>query len=367
MSGQENQEFVRRVLSKYYSQAQFDIKRVDQREFGVGNHKKIDARHLSFATTEQLRNFLVTECPRFVSHSAAYYRFPSATPQEKKGWLGADLVFDLDMHAEGKYDVYAKLEEMRKEVIKLVEDFLVADFGISKNDLLIAFSGNRGYHVHVRSEDYAGLGGEERREIMNYIRGEGLDIREFFSWEETSSGRKAKKLIGPKPDEGGYRGRLARMVLGILESEPAAISRIFANREKREFFAQGIRVGNWSRTSLDLEDIADRVSSLKKRMAVMTINADPMVTYDLSKLIRVPNSIHGETGFVAKIVADIDTFDPMRHAVINGPAVKAGFKEAVPKMEILNQTFGPFKAGDSAELPLGAALFFILKGSADKA
>lgn len=366
MSEQENQDFIRKVISRYYSQAQFDIKRIDQREFGIGNHKKIDTRHLSFPTTEQLRSFLVANCPKFISHSAAYYKFPSATPQEKKGWLGADLIFDLDMHAEGKYAVYQKLDEMRNEVIRLMEDFLIADFGIDKNDLLIAFSGNRGYHIHVRSDAYSGLGGDERREIMNYIRGEGLDIRELFSWEETGRGKKTRKLLGPKPDEGGYRGRLARMVIEILENEPAAISRIFANRERRDFFIQGIKEGNWSRTSLDLEEIVNRVNGLRARLAVMTVNADPMVTYDLSKLIRLPNSIHGETGFVAKIVADISSFDPMRHAVINGPPVRVLFKEEVPEIGMLNQTFGPFKADDKAELPLGVALFFILKGSADK-
>jgi len=56
----------------------------------------------------------------------------------------------------------------------------------------------------------------------------------------------------------------------------------------------------------------------------------------------------------------------MRHAVINGPSVDVIFKEAVPKIEMLGQAFGPFKDGDKAELPLGVALFFILKGSADK-
>jgi len=366
MMNPKNQEFVRHVLSRYYAQAEFDIKRIDQREFGIGNNKKIDARHLAFQTTEQLRNFLVSNCPRFVSHSAAYYRFPSATPQEKKEWLGADLIFDLDMHSEGKYDVYHRLDEMRSEVARLIDDFLIADFGIKKDDMLVVFSGNRGYHVHVRSEDYASLGAEERREIMNYIRGEGLNIKDLFSWEEIKGKKKIQKLIGPTPEEGGYSGRLARLVIETLNKEPERISRIFTKQEKREEFINGIRQGNWSRTSLDLEELLNRLQELKNNLAVMTVNADPAVTYDLSKLIRVPNSIHGDTGFVAKIVNDIDTFEPMRHAVINGPSVEIVFKEDVPALEMLNQTFGPFKANEKAELPLGVALFFVLKESADK-
>ncbi|MEM3422156.1 MAG: DNA primase catalytic subunit PriS [Candidatus Bilamarchaeaceae archaeon] len=366
MEVNKNDVFVRNVFSRYYQNAHFDIKRIDQREFGIGNYKKIDTRHLSFSTTEQFRNFLISNPPYFVSHSAAYYQFPSATPIEKKGRIGADLIFDLDMHADGKYDVYPKLLDMREDVIRLVEDFLIADFGLKKEEILIAFSGNRGYHVHVRSDDYLCLGGDERKEITNYIRAEGLRIRDLFFWEELRGKKEMKKLLGPKPTDGGYRGRLAKLVIKKLKDNPASISKIFLNEEKRNFFISGIIEGNWSRTSLKLDDLLKRLDGLKQELAVMSINADPAVTYDMSKLIRVPNSIHGETGFVAKIVADIYTFEPLRHAVINGPEVSVEFLEETPQLEMLNQTFGKFSPGDKVELPLGVALFFILKNSAKK-
>lgn len=366
MNEQENDAFAKKIFSRYYQQAQFDIKRIDQREFGIGNAKKIDARHLSFTTTEQFRNFLVSNPPKFVSHSAAYYKFPSATPIEKKVRIGADLIFDLDMHSEGKYDVYRRLGEMRDEVIRLVEDFIIADFGISKEEILIAFSGNRGYHVHVRSEDYLSLGSEERKEIMNYIRGDGLNIKDFFYLQEVGKKRGMKKLLGPRPSDGGYRGKLAKLVLNKLNKDPSSISKLFNNEEKRNFFISGILEGNWSRTSLKLNELLDRLGNLKSELAVISINADPAVTYDMSKLIRVPNTIHGETGFVAKIVGDIGTFEPLHHAVIKGSSIVVEFTEQVPQLEFLNQTFGGFAAGEKIELPLGVALFFMLKGSAKK-
>jgi len=351
-------EFVRKVFSKYYQQVQFDIKRLDQREFGVGNTKKIDARHLSFSTSDEFRNFLVTNTPLFVSHSASYYKYPGATPIEKKTRIGADIIFDLDLHSTGKYGVYPRLDEVKQDVMRLIEDFLYTDFGLSKEDLLIVFSGNRGYHVHVRNSDFAVLEGEERREIMNYIRGEGLDVRKFFSWEEI---KRHKKLLGPKPDDGGYKGRVAQYVI----SNPSKLSaRRFSNPEKREFFISGIKEGNWSRTTMRLSEIPERINEIKSEITVRSVNADPAVTYDMSKLIRVPNSIHGDTGFVAKIVRNIDTFDPLKHAVINGPEIKIKFNEKVPELQLLGKTTGPFEPEDKAELPLGAALFFILKQSA---
>lgn len=360
-----NGEFIRKVFSKYYQQAQFDIRGIDQREFGVGNTKKIDARHLSFSTTNEFRNFLVTNTPLFVSHSASYYRYPAATPIEKKARRGADIIFDLDLHSTGKYGVYPKLDEVKADVIRLVEDFLYTDFGLKKEDILIVFSGNRGYHVHVRNSDFAMLESEDRREIMNYIRGDGLDVRRFFYWEEI---KRHKKLMGPKPDDGGYKGRLAQYIIKTLKDDPGKISpRRFSNTEKRDFFISGIKEGNWSRTTMKLDEIPGKINELKEGIAVRSVNADPAVTYDMSKLIRVPNSIHGDTGFVAKMVPDIDSFDPLKHAVINGPGIKIKFKEKVPELQLLGKTVGPFAPEDKAELPLGAALFFILKNSAELA
>jgi DNA primase small subunit len=264
------------------------------------------------------------------------------------------------MHSDGKYEVYPKLGAMKEDVIRLMEDFLIADFGFSRQDMLIAFSGNRGYHIHVRNDDFAVIGSDERREITNYVRGEGLNVQSFFEWEQIS---RHKKLLGPKPGDGGYRGRLAQLVINIVENDPLRISRLFSDKEKRDFFVSGINEGNWSRTSLKLDDLLGRIGKLESGIAVRSVNADPAVTYDMSKLIRVPNTIHGDTGFVAKIVRDINNFEPMRHAVINGPEIRIMFREYVPQLELLNSSFGPFAIGDKAELPLGIGIFFISKGS----
>ena len=43
------------------------------------------------------------------------------------------------------------LEASKIEAIKLI-DMLTEDFGFSSNDLTVAFSGHRGYHVHVESK-----------------------------------------------------------------------------------------------------------------------------------------------------------------------------------------------------------------------
>jgi DNA primase small subunit len=344
------------IFSKYYETALIRIPSIEKREFGIGNRKKIDARHLCFANVSEFRNYLVTNTPMFVSHSTAYYDFPGATPIQKKHWAGADVVFDLDIHAEGKYGVYAQLEDMKKDVIRLVEDFLINDFGVDAKEIAIVFSGNRGYHVHVRDPRYLPLGGEERRELVDYIMGQGLDYTQFFFRDDK------KKLHGPVPDEGGYRGRIAREMIRVLSEEPLKISRIFKDETKRQFFISGIKEGNWSRTHMALNDLTKRIARVIDGLPVSSVNTDVAVTQDLSKLIRVPNSIHGETGLIAKVVEDIETFDPFRDAILDGPSMKVRFTEDVPEIPAAGTK--EYKKDEVKELPRHLAMFFVLKKSA---
>ena len=57
--------------------------------------KRIMLRHKDFADIHALKLFLGKTVPSDVYRSCAYYESP-ASEMEKKGWLGADLVFDID-------------------------------------------------------------------------------------------------------------------------------------------------------------------------------------------------------------------------------------------------------------------------------
>ncbi len=349
----------KKAFAEYYSTAELRIPSIERREFGVGNQKKIDARHLNFANAQEFRNYLCNNTPLFVSHSTAYYDYPGATPMAKKGWRGADLVFDLDIHAEGKYGAYAHLPRVREDAARLARDFILNDFGIRREHVAVVFSGNRGYHIHVRDPAFLPLGSEERRELVDYIMGQGLDYTQFFSHDG-----KPARLIGPRPDEGGYRGRFARGVLALLGSDPGSLSRLFTKEKERGFFISGINEGNWGRTSLKFPDIIARLKPVAATLPVRSVDTDAGVTQDLSKLIRVPNSIHGDTGMVARVVDDISKFDPWRDAAMpGGGEMRVRFAEDVPAIE-MDETMGPFGKGDERALPRPKAMFFVLKGSA---
>ncbi len=350
----------------YKNYAVFDIPQINRREFGVGFSKKINARHLSFQTTEEFRKYLVTNVPFYVSHSAAYYEFPEARPIEKKHWLGADLIFDMDL-AGGKYELYSNFEKIHDEVIRLVNDFLSNDFGIAKQYIFPVFSGSKGFHVHIRDKRFRLLGSNERREIVDYISGIGFSYLSLMNVEKIG---RLQKITGPKPKDGGYPGRFARRTIEILKNNPKNILQRYytkiKGKELVETIIRGINRGNWSflpgREPLKLlKPVADHI-------AIKSIPLDASVSYDIRRLIRVPNSIHGGSGFIAKMI-DIDkleSFNPFINAKMpNRSNWKIEFIEDVPSVKTEQDIeIGGYKKGQRLEMKDNEAVFYILKGSA---
>ncbi len=108
-------------------------------------------RHKSYLNRGELADYVRAMIPAHVYHSAAYYQRPGAPTMKEKIWKGADLIFDLDADhlRQAPKNYRDMLELVKKETLKLL-NFLTADFGFSENNISVAFSGGRGYHIHVR-------------------------------------------------------------------------------------------------------------------------------------------------------------------------------------------------------------------------
>jgi len=93
---------------------------------------------------------------------------------------------------------------------------------------------------------------------------------------------------------------------------------------------------------------------------------DAPVTTDLHRLIRLPESLHGGTGFrVARLSRDaLDAFDPFRDAVVPDET-----SAAVP-VELTEAVDHPFEGGlkgsvgERLDVPAPQALFLLLRGEA---
>jgi len=142
-------EFLKDEYKKYYEINKIELPdRFGRREYAfilLGGKGMI--RHLGFEKKTQFTNFLIEKTPSDVYYSSAYYQKPDAPTMQEKNWMGAELIFDLDSdhlpNAE-KLSYVQQLEVVKKEFYKLVNDFLLNDFGFDERHIELYFSGGRG-------------------------------------------------------------------------------------------------------------------------------------------------------------------------------------------------------------------------------
>ena len=141
-------------------------------------------RHRALPTKVDLLKYLQTRSPHSCFHSTAYYNDPSQRKMAEKGWLGADLIFDLDGdHLPGvsDNDFPGMMEKIQEQAWSLWSDFLHPEFGFDEKYVQTTFSGHRGFHIHVRDPSLMHLDSNARRELVNYITGVGIDVQSVMS------------------------------------------------------------------------------------------------------------------------------------------------------------------------------------------
>jgi DNA primase small subunit len=371
-------DFVNSAISDFYKSAKgIAPDRIAEREFGVGNFDvKISHRHLSFRNENELRSYLSANSIPYVSCSSAYYKFPAGRPMENKGWLGSELVFDLDVtdmdldcqKRHGKAWVCRTcFNSVKEETLRLVYDFLIPDFGFSESEISVNFSGNRGYHVHVKNGDMLQLDAGSRREITNYISGIGVEFEDIF----TNAKEKGIALNGPTPADRGWRGKLAKNFLASLNAGPESLMRLGLDKptatklyRNKVLVEAGIRQGNWDIVPVRKKELVWK-GMVQAQAVTQSDKIDRNVTNDPSHLIRLPNSIHGGTGLLAKRLGspkELYRFDPMKDAI----AFKKGDLRISAKTDfelfMNGQRYGPY--GGDINVPMYVGMYLHLKGYA---
>lgn len=307
----ERSEILRKLIRSYYEVAKLDLPQdMELREFAVQPFDSESyVRHLSFSNEPELREFLVKVVPLQVYFSAGKYQTPSAKDMESMGWMGSDLMFDLDAEEfcsletkrfcpdTGEEEVECKTSEtidyteVTTDCLKLVyrkavelTKILKEDFGLEGE---IIFSGNRGFHVNVDCYgDCALLDREDRKEIVEYLT--------------------EPKVEPGRPEDVGWAGRLAR---GF---EP--------------------------------------------------INLDAQVTIDIYRLRRIPGSINGKSGlpvFKVRAEEDLDNLfskSPFSGKVVIDPLITGHVRAYEMSFEL--------ERGRKEVVEAGVGVFLSLKGLA---
>ena len=144
--------------------------------------------------------------------------------------------------------------------------------------------------------------------------------------------------------------------MGIEKKDAQMLTR------KSAEIALGISTGNWDRINIPKK--GEFWANLLNNMAIKQSDAiDRNVTIDTNHLIRLPGTIHGDTGLVAKKVRSVralDDFEPMNDSIAFGDNPMKVKTLKVPKFTMAGNAFGPFENAE-IELPAYAASYLVLK------
>lgn len=396
------ENYLREKFLKFYSRNKVEWpSSIERREFGFGSFKKkIVSRHSSFNSLQEFNSFLRQEAPLFVSYSTAYYEKPSMQPMEKKGFQGADIIYEFDADdiqtsCKQKHDSWqctnpecnAKgvgrvekcsacgsavrldewvcpecLDEVKKQAMKLI-DLIKQDFSF-KEGIKINFSGSKGFHIHIISDEVKKLSNQARIELVDYISLQGIDFNALgYSFDNGKFYCPVKELgISKKLND-----FLRNVISGYSAEKLAAItgSRV---KECTEFLSQKKAILD-SMNKGTLYPLPGRKTEkfwnrlLDYAVESEALKIDRQTSVDLSKIIRVPGTLHGDTGLKAALVKDLASFNALQDSVVFSAEKERVFVSFAPKFYLNGVEFGPFNE-EEALLPEFAAVYLIAKGKA---
>ena len=374
----KNTELLRSAFKEYYFRYSKNIQiptRIHEREFGYMKFGSGMVRHLAFRNVGELLATLIKEVPSDVYCSNAYYRFPTHALQEKQ-WLGADLIFDVDVkdlhlpcdpthsyffcancrnvsESESKLCPSCnnatilhqisipcrKCNVALKREIKHLIDLLTDDLGVEEKSIESYFSGNNGFHLHILDKTFHSLDSQARSDIVNYIIGRGIITESIGVRKRPGDG-----FLIKFPRSGlsyGWRRRVANK-LGIDQSSKSKLSSIVQQEGGYYGFKE----------------------KLVKMTKEMGVRIDPVVTTDIHRVFRMSGTLNSKSGFIKMKCTDLESFDPSIDACLLGDKEVPVETKASIKLKLKHQSFN-IKKKIMTRLPLYAAVYLICKGLAD--
>jgi len=328
---------------------------VQSREFGYIPFGGGMIRHLSFKSKGEAVAGILKQSPSSVYCSNAKYEFPTR-PIEEKGWLGAELIFDIDAtdipttckrghdlwycercYASGKLPKPEKCPKCGGPSAEFhgtcetclgaamdhalrVTNFLTNDFGVEREAVRVYFSGNRGYHLHVFDKRFDPLDPQGRAEIAEYMNGSSLPLSQTIA-----------STLRRGPPSGPQGAGWTRRITGYVG-------------ERRESYTGTLQ-----------KLVSEAVSSQRALM-------DSSVTTDIHRVFRLAGTLHGDTGMAKTKVESMDKFDPQEDPVVLSSKPVNVKVEFFPRFRLRHKDFGPFPKPETAELPTFAAVSILTRG-----
>jgi DNA primase small subunit len=323
--------FIRQRFTEYYTRVQIaPPSSSSQREFGFiffeGNYPEEIRmrRHIGFGSVEEMQEYIKNLVPAHAYYSTAYYQTPQAGTMGDKGWLGADLIFDLDADHILRGSYQEMLERIKEEAQKLIT-VLDEELGFDMRTVKLVFSGGRGYHIHVQEIALRSFDSQERREVIDYICGIGINPGLMMSEYTTKAGWHQRyraslityldSLLSMPPKEAksslsALRGIGDTRAVRFLQQAPDLLLKIIDDPRTVNYHdPTTIEILNALTTEKD--------SQFYAMIRNAGVQADEPVTTDTRRLIRLPGSLHAKSGFrvTPLTIKELPDFDPLIDAV----------------------------------------------------
>jgi len=415
--------YLKRLFQAYYNEQKSKIPVVhlhDKREFGfIPWEKPIMIRHIGFENSDEFLQYLIKNAPRHVYSSGSLYSQPGNSNMNNKGYLGCDFIIDIDVDhfdtpckedhdlwyckecgKEGKGLPPKKCPKCKKlrfthiswicekclniakeEIIKLINNFLIPDFGYNESNFNIAFSGHRGYHLKVEDDRIRQLSSENRREIVDYLMGHNVSL-EILGLREYS-----QNIYGLLKENVGWEKKIILKLEDMLtNSTPLEIEHLLIkfglNKNiiksfihSKDDFLETISKNErnlWIIPNFTLKTWKKFLSGIVKEIGA---EIDRPVSVDIHRLIRYPGTLHGKTGFKVQelTLKELYTFNPLNQSdnLLDPVVFKSKntqkleiIEKKVPLINIKGDKFGPYIQGERIEVPHHIAVLFLCKGVA---
>jgi len=340
-------EKIREYYENYFKPVEFGklvgLKDFDRREIACldypGGKKDFD-RNFRF---NSLKDFMTWVAPRspFKLYFGAVYQTRWKGSIQAVPWEHNSLHFDIDVNdsdlmrrggicACGNSEDKNKRKKICTDCFQIVKEaaiFLIEtlheDFGIDKKGSVIYFSGSRGLHVHYPSTTMLGVSENDdkliRKNLINYlgaVKEMEVDDSKIVDGERIESVKIEPRIAKNIPATTLYR-RIGDLVYKwfftrspektIKKSKvPPLVVKIIT-----EMFDQG---KNMDEIMIEIvtRDLMSKQRIERMRQAVMTYRYpryDGGATYDVRKVMKVPDSIDCSSGFIVSKVDDIEGVD----------------------------------------------------------
>ena len=124
-------------------------------------------------------------------------------------------------------------------------------------------------------------------------------------------------------------------------------------------FLKAVGIGDEDKLMSDLSKLMEL--AVKEQAA----DIDTVVTTDIHRLIRLPNTLHGKTGWQVQTVQleSLSDYDPLRSAIVFKFGDVKLYVRRAPKIRIADAEYGPYNQ-EKVTVPMAVALFLLCKKGA---